>query len=106
MSECPSCEEKVPYGHTCRKTWQEERIEALEAENKLKDRQISALKRVIKSVRNLKEKPQVTEPIYNIQPTFQQMVTIAGCEEIENEEVLTEIERKLEIHNEWKWQEA
>lgn len=80
-------------------------IEQAQAQISLLERRVSALKKVVKSVYNLKKKPQYKDPINNLQPTHQQMVTIAGCEEIENEEVLTEIERKLKVHNEWKWQE-
>ena len=72
----------------------QERIEFLE-------RQVKALKGIVRSITHIKDK-KVEAPIYTLHPSFQQMVTISGAEEIEDPDVLKEIERKLEVHNEWK----
>lgn len=73
------------------------------ADNKpsLQERQIKALKSIIRSVYGLKDR-KIESPLHSLHPSHQQMVTISYAEGIEDIEVLQEIERKLEVHNEWK----
>jgi len=74
----------------------------LQEENDKLKRQVDALQKTLKSIYSLKGK-EISSPLYSLHPSYYQMITVSALvnNDLNDNEVIDFVEKKLKIHNDF-----